>query len=209
MPLERECHAPWEAMLSPLQVNLMTINRPGFGSVTILPFLLGLGLGAGPAAAQVVLFEDESRPTMATGIRGLEVGGIAYDVVFKPRVLVAIYGDYPGQFTFTSQEDASDAVRAIVSALNNSPATVVGELGNSSTYAAFVIGYGSQLGAPPEQVEECLVAQGRRAPSTQVWEDWETAAVPYNSTLRAFPVFELAVSAEQSSWGALKAQYEN
>jgi hypothetical protein len=187
----------------------MKTIRFGLGSVMTIAFLLSLGLAANRAAAQVVLFEDEARPTMATGISGLDVGGTGYTVSFKSRTFSGVYGSYPGLFTFPNSDLALDVVRSIVAALGDSPATSIGEAGNPTTFGNFVIGYGSELGAPPGEVEQCLVAQGRRPAGTGIWEEFGVGSFEYGGDRRVIAVFELGVSAEQSSWGALKAQYEN
>ena len=186
----------------------MTSTRYGRLSVAILAFLLGFGLDSSPAAAQMVLFEDGGRPEMATGINGLDVGGVSYDVVFQiPRQPRFIYGNYPGTYTLTSEAGAMDAVRAVVAALDNSPATSVGRSDATSTSNLFAIGYGSQLG-PPDDVQQCRIANGRYSGAPPAWGELWTELLDYNDGTRVFAVFALAVSAEESSVGALKARYD-
>jgi hypothetical protein len=64
----------------------------------------------------------------AIGIDNLNVNGILYNVIFDEQTpALGVYGALPGTFDFTSGPSASDAVDAVIAALNAENARIVGE----------------------------------------------------------------------------------
>ncbi len=92
--------------------------------------------GSGDA---IVEFGDGG--TKATAIKDLEVDGITYDVEFLIAKPSEIYGDWPGTYTFTTNDDAVAAVDAVNTALNDFSATRVGKEGEVADEGRYRIGY--------------------------------------------------------------------
>jgi hypothetical protein len=83
-------------------------------------------------AATVIL--DPNDPTIAFGVKGLEVDGTTYDVAFPQISGGDFYGPFPpGSFTFDSEDKAIRASSAVIAALNGSTATVINDPSSSLT----------------------------------------------------------------------------
>jgi len=80
--------------------------------------------------------------TKAKGINNLVVDGVTYDVEFLLAVPSEIYGNYPGTYTFKTNENAIVAIEAANIALNDTKATVVGEEGQDGS-GRYRVGYQS------------------------------------------------------------------
>ena len=89
----------------------------------------------------MVLFDDESDPTKATGIANLEVPPFGtFDVAFNQNAdAQEIYGDFPGDLVpllpFLDASGVSTAANAVSAALNTAPTVVfeIGEVGLPGT----------------------------------------------------------------------------
>jgi hypothetical protein len=103
------------------------MNKKQSLSVILLSATLGIALlGASAASAETVTFG--SREGKAIGITDLDVGGTLYDVLFPEKTrAVAVYGEFPGTFTFTTNGDAQTAAIAVAGALTIANALTVGE----------------------------------------------------------------------------------
>ena len=106
---------------------------------------LGLLLGASTARAVEVKFDDPSDPKKATRILDLDIGGTLYNVAFNFDASAEdIYGEFPGNFFFTTAETAATARDAVVAALNAVDAESIGEQGLAEVESiVFLIGYDS------------------------------------------------------------------
>jgi hypothetical protein len=85
---------------------------------------LALLLGAGVAQGQTVMCGSspcESGDTSATGILDLNVGGTFYDVTFVLADAEELYGPPPGDYDFTTDDEAIEAVDAVNDALDTIP----------------------------------------------------------------------------------------
>jgi hypothetical protein len=83
----------------------------------IITVAVCLLLGASTAQAEVV--RDPDSFERAIGINNLDIDGVLYNVDFQgPIEALNVYGALPGDFDFTTSEDAEAAVVAIVAQLN-------------------------------------------------------------------------------------------
>jgi hypothetical protein len=83
---------------------------------------MSLLLGASAAQAATVIFADDA-PTRAIGIQNLDVPGesLPYNIDFlSQKTAREVYGDPPGEYTFSTSESAAAAVDAINAALTAS-----------------------------------------------------------------------------------------
>ncbi len=100
------------------------INKPSALAAGVVA--MSLLLGASAASAATVTFG--SLQGKAIGITDLDIGGTLYDVLFDESApAVAVYGAFPGTFTFTTNGDAQAAVIAVDAALNGAGALTVGQ----------------------------------------------------------------------------------
>jgi hypothetical protein len=83
----------------------------------------GLLLGSGMASAETVV-ETGPGSGIATGILDLDVGGTLYNVEFVANTTAN--GLYGGVYDFNGASDASDAIDAIIIALNAATISLVG-----------------------------------------------------------------------------------
>ena len=93
---------------------------------------------AEPAGETTVLFGDGGTDK-ATGITDLVVDGVTYDVEMVNDHPANVYGAFPGTYTFTTSATAIIAIDAVLLALNNAAATLVGPVGKEDTIVR--IGY--------------------------------------------------------------------
>jgi hypothetical protein len=129
-----------------------------------------------------VVFGDGG--TKATAITDLVVDGTTYDVQIKTAIPNEIYGAYPGTYTFTTNDEATAAVKAINAALNAQGATHVGQAGEAVDEDRYRIGYEKlDIGA----TENCRFKLGIRESST--WKEGFEETNPYNAEPVLWAVF--------------------
>jgi hypothetical protein len=87
-------------------------------------------LGVSSAQAATVIFENGT--SNATGILNLDIGGTLYNVAFTPPSTAAsqVYGPYPGEFDFDTNETARNAADEVNSELTLASALTVGAEGS-------------------------------------------------------------------------------
>ena len=120
----------------------------------------------------------------ATAIRNLVVDGVTYDVEFRFVYPQQIYGNYPGTYTFKTNDDAITATEAVNAALNNTDAATVGEEGLVTDEGRYRIGYLSFLVGP---VENTRFKTGIFEPAS--WRTGLEETTPYNAEPITFAVF--------------------
>lgn len=124
-------------------------------------------LGAGFVHAGATVNFDPNDPEKATGIKNLVVNGTLYNVAFSGNDNAAsVYGDFPGNFDFTTEEGAAAAVDAIDDALNAAGnAERVGEEG-SAGFLLYRVGFESFLAG---EIESLTFWEGVSDKNDPVW----------------------------------------
>jgi len=145
---------------------------------------MGLLLGASAASAASAQFDSPLAPTQATGILGLEVGGTPYNVTFALSAFAnEVYGECPGEYTFTTEATAIEANGAVRTELTLAGATSVGNLGQpgieSDIYNIGCEGFilpridapvpGSRSWWPTEHMESTCALKANASPGTSLF----------------------------------------
>ena len=119
-----------------------SIYRNVFGAVAALI------LCAPSAWARPIVTETSPGSGVATGIVDVDVGGTLYDVEFLNDTADNLYG---GTYDFTNETDASDAVDAVIAALEPAGIDSVGptDIGSRTT---FNVGYADDPGGGVETI---------------------------------------------------------
>ena len=117
----------------------VTITVTAEDGTTMQDWTVNVSEASGGGGTTTVEFADGG--VKATAIRNLDVDGVIYDVEFRLVYPQQIYGDYPGTYTFDSNDAAVTAVEAVNVALNNTDAATVGEEGGTADEGRYRIGY--------------------------------------------------------------------
>jgi hypothetical protein len=149
-------------------------------TVLLAIFLVTMGLLLGLSAVQAadVKFDDPSDPKKATRILDLDIDGTFYNVAFNLDANAnEIYGEFPGNFFFTTASDAGTARDAVNAALNEANAESIGEQGLAEVETIFfLIGFES---FPAVGVQLLNTARGAREDNGIDWFDGGGQTVPY------------------------------
>jgi hypothetical protein len=167
--------------------KLISSRKLGAFRAVAIAACLMLGASAAQSATEVIL--DTDSRFKAIGITDLDIGGTLYNVTFASDSLaVRVYGEFPGTFTFTTEEDAQAAVDAIVAALNDSVAQLVGDettLDVDPLARSFNVGYDS---ADIFGAKVALIVAGDYVSDT--WSDAGADSLGYNIDQRTYAVLQ-------------------
>ena len=155
---------------------------------------------AGAAGAYEVIWEDDAFGFgTATEIRGLVVDSNTYDVVFLWATADSVYNTTPpGEFDFSTEQDATDAMDAVLDALNSVlQLERVGPLANNDT--EFLIPY--------VMVTDTSVETRRGWDNDPPWEQSPASPTVDITDLKVWADFDAVVPVEGSTWGKIKALY--
>jgi len=160
----------------------VTITVTAEDGTTMQDWAVNVTEASGGGGTTTVEFGDGG--VKATAIRNLVVDGVTYDVEFRFVYPQQIYGNYPGTYTFKTNDDAITATEAINAALNNTDAATVGEEGLVTDEGRYRIGYLSFETGP---VENTRFKTGVFEPAS--WRTGLEETNPYNSEPVTFAAF--------------------
>ena len=160
----------------------VTIAVTAEDGTTMQDWTVNVSEASGGGGETTVEFADGG--VKATAIRNLVVDGVTYDVEFKIRYPQQIYGDYPGTYTFTSNDDAITAIEAVDVALNTTDAAKVGEAGLVTEEGRYRIGYASFIALT---VENTRFKSGIFEPAS--WRVGAEETSPYNDEPVTYAIF--------------------
>jgi len=139
------------------------MNRTGTALATAA-LALGLLLAASQAQAQVLVREGDN----VSGILGLEVAGVVYDVKFCSAPSARIYGD-PPTFDFSLSANAKAAAEAVIAELNKpGDVATVGTTDDPDCQGEPAVGTTFGVGFREDSVDTVYIEQPVRV--TEVWE---------------------------------------